>query len=162
MSHRLTRRRYVVGTGAALTLAGLSGCADDDPEGGDGNGDTDDVPAGMDEFLTNARLYDGTIVDHTGTDEVTVEVGGGSDGLAFDPPALRIDPGTTVRWEWTGQGGAHNVESTAESETDFSSGDAVNDSEETFEQSFDDAGVQLYVCTPHESVHMLGGVDVVE
>ena len=124
----------------------------------DGGGD---VPEVIDEFLADELLYDGTIADHTGEDEVVVAVGAG-DGLAFDPPAIRIDAGATVRWEWTGEGGAHNVVSTEESSTDFDSGDAVDDPDEVFEQSFDDDGIQLYVCTPHRGAGMLGAIDVVE
>lgn len=123
---------------------------------------SDGVPDAIDEFLADARLYDGSIDDRTGEDEVVVDVGGGSDGLAFDPAALRIDAGATVRWEWTGEGGAHNVVSDEESASEFDSGDAVDDADEVFEQSFDDDGIQLYVCTPHRSVGMLGAIDVVE
>ncbi len=162
MSRRLSRRRYVAGTGAVLTLGALAGCAGDDGDGGDdgGNGAVD-APAEIDDFLADARLYEGTLADHTGEDEVVVEVGGGPDGLAFDHPAIRVDAGTTVRWEWTGAGGAHNVESDDDSATEFSSGDAVDDDGETFEVTFDDPGVQLYVCTPHVGVGMLGAVEVV-
>ncbi len=187
MTRRLSRRRYVAGTGAALTLGTLAGCADDeepeDPDDGtdddtmdDGDDDTtddgdddstddgtdDDVPDAIDDFLADARLYDGTIEDHTGEDEVVVAVGGGDDGLAFDPPAIRIDSGATVRWEWTGEGGAHNVESTEDSASDFSSGDTVDDADEVFEQSFDDDGIQLYQCVPHIASGMLGGIDVID
>jgi len=120
-----------------------------------------EVPAAIDDFLADARLYDGTIADHTGEDEVVVDVGAG-DGLAFDPPAIRIDAGATVRWEWTGEGGAHNVVSTEDSSSDFDSGDTVDDPDEVFEQSFDDDGIQLYVCTPHRGAGMLGAIEVVE
>lgn len=169
MSNRLSRRRYLAGTGAAVTLGTLAGCAGngDDDAGDNGAGDgpgqpVDDVPAAIDDYLADARLYDGTIADFTGEDEVVVDVGAGDVGFAFDPAAIRIDAGTTVVWEWTGEGGAHNVVSTEESASDFDSGDAVDDAAETFEQSFDDDGVQLYVCTPHEANGMLGGIDVVE
>lgn len=159
MSHRLSRRRYVIGTGTVVTLGGLAGCADSD----EGNGDvSDDVPAELDEFLADARLYDGTIAVRTDEDEVTVDVGGGPDGLAFDPPALRIDAGTTVRWEWTGEGGEHNVVSTPESDSEFSSGDSAAEAGTTFEHAFDEAGIQLYECEPHRGVNMLGGIHVVD
>lgn len=149
----------MAGTGAVLTLGALAGCADDDgDDGGDGGVD---APAEIDDFLGDARLYEGTLADHTGEDTVTVEVGGGPDGLAFDPPAIRVDAGTTVNWEWTGRGGVHNVESDDDSATEFSSGDAVDDDGETFEFTFDDPGIQLYVCTPHVGVGMLGAIEVV-
>ena len=52
--------------------------------------------------------YEGT-VDLRGEDEVVVVVGSGDDGFEFEPPAIMVDPGTTVVWEWTGEGGAHDV-----------------------------------------------------
>ena len=168
MTQRVSRRRYVAGTGAALTAGVLAGCSGggDGSDGGDdgngGGGSVDDVPSGMDDYLSDARLYDGTIMDRTGTDEVVVDVGAGDVGFAFDPPAVRVDVGTTVRWEWTGEGGAHNVAAASDSATDFNSGAAVDSAEETFEQSFDEPGVQLYYCTPHQMNGMLGGIDVVE
>ncbi|GAB7010327.1 halocyanin domain-containing protein [Halorubrum trueperi] len=173
MSHRLSRRRYVAGTGAALTLGTLAGCSGGSDGGDGGNGGNggddggealDDVPSEIDEYLSagEARLYDGTIDDYTRQDEVTVSVGAGDVGFAFDPAAIRIDSGTTVVWEWTGEGGAHNVVSAEESASDFESGDAVDDEGATFEQSFDDAGIQLYYCLPHETSGMIGAIDVVE
>ncbi|OYR76168.1 halocyanin, partial [Halorubrum ezzemoulense] len=36
-------------------------------------------------------MYEGTIMDFTGQDEVTVEVGAGDVGFAFSPAAIRID-----------------------------------------------------------------------
>ncbi|SFH67731.1 halocyanin domain-containing protein [Halorubrum aquaticum] len=175
MTRRLSRRRYVVGTGAALTTGALAGCSggggdDGDGSGGDGGSDgsagepADDVPSGIDDYLTEgeARLYEGTIMDYTGQDEVVVDVGAGDVGFAFDPAAIRISAGTTVVWEWTGEGGAHNVASVEGSDAEFNSGDAVAEEGETFEQSFDAAGIQLYHCTPHQANGMLGGIEVVE
>jgi serine/threonine-protein kinase len=175
MSHRLSRRRYVAGTGAALTLGTLAGCAggnggdgSSDDGGSDGDGGSepgqpaDDVPGEIDDYLADASGYDGTIADYTGEDEVTVAVGAGDVGFAFDPAAVRIDAGTTVVWEWTGEGGAHNVESAEGSASEFSSGDPVDSDSETFEQTFDAAGVELYLCSPHEANGMLGGIEIVE
>ncbi|WP_256403511.1 halocyanin domain-containing protein [Halorubrum salinum] len=174
MSERLSRRRYVAGTGAALALGTLAGCSGggDGGSGGNGGGDDsgggseaealDDVPSALDEYLSDARLYDGSILDYTGEDEVTVRVGAGDVGFAFDPPAIRVDAGTTVVWEWTGQGGAHNVQSAEDSASEFNSGSAVTEEGTTFEQTFDSAGIQLYYCLPHQTSGMLGGIDVVE
>ncbi|MDZ5810966.1 halocyanin domain-containing protein [Halorubrum sp. AD140] len=169
MSDRLSRRRYVAGTGAALALGTIAGCSGggdggDGSDGGDGDDGSaeDDVPSEIDEYLSDAQLYEGTIADHTGEDEVSVAVGAGDTGFAFDPPALRIDAGTTVVWEWTGEGGAHNVASVEDSAAEFNSGDAVDDEGETFEETFEEAGIQLYVCTPHEANGMLGAIEVVE
>jgi len=53
----------------------------------------------------------GTVADETGSSEVTVTVGAAGNGgfCAFDPPAVRVEPGANVVWEWTGKGGQHNV-----------------------------------------------------
>lgn len=113
-------------------------------------------PPEVEAFLANTSNYDG-LVDHTGEDAVTVEVGVGDNGLLFGPPAIRVDPGTTVVWEWTGQGGTHNV---AEVDGAFRSGDAVADSSTTFEHTFEEGGVAKYVCESHESIDMKGAVVV--
>jgi halocyanin-like protein len=105
-------------------------------------------------WLEDANGYDET-VDATGSDEVTVEVGAG-DGLSFGPAAVAVSAGTTVVWEWTGEGGGHNVaaESGAfESETSQEAGF-------TFEYTFEETGIHKYVCTPHEAVGMKGAVVV--
>ena len=167
---RLSRRQFSVAIAGAAAVA-IAGCADDgdeptDDDGANGNNDGangasgDDAPAEIDDFLASAQLYDGAIHDATGQDEVAVDVGAGSDGLAYDPPALRIDAGTTVVWEWTGDGGGHDVTSTGDSNTEFAS-DLKADAGETFEHAFDDAGPEFYVCSPHETQGMLGAIEVV-
>jgi halocyanin-like protein len=124
---------------------------------GMGGGMGMEVPSAIDDFLADANGYDGSIADMTGQDEVTVTVGGGD--LSFDPVAVRVDVGTTINWEWAG--GTHNVASTEGSSSDFDSGDPTSDEETVFSQSFDNAGVQLYVCEVHEGGGMLGAIDVV-
>ncbi|TKX84288.1 halocyanin, partial [Halorubrum sp. SS5] len=52
----------------------------------------------------------GSYTDARGQDSVTISVGGGSNGLAFDPTLVWVDEGTTITWEWTGAGGDHNVQ----------------------------------------------------
>ncbi|MUW14433.1 halocyanin domain-containing protein, partial [Halorubrum sp. CBA1125] len=89
-------------------------------------------------------------------------VGAGDVGFAFDPAAIRVDAGTTVVWEWTGEGGAHNVVSAEGSNSQFDSGQQVEEQGHTFEQTFDSAGIELYYCTPHRANGMLGAIEVVE
>ncbi len=151
-----SRRRFVQATGAAVAVGALAGCTGN----GNGDGNGGDVPQAIDDHLQGANGYDGAIADETGTSSVTVMVGAGT-GLAFDPAAVRIDAGTTVTWEWTGDGGGHNVASVEGSASGFES-DIVTEEGHTFEQSFDDAGVRPYVCQPHESQGMKGAIDVVE
>jgi len=120
--------------------------------------------------------FEGTTADATGQDEAIIRVGAAGNGAnqAFDPPAVVVDPGTTVTWEWTGQGGPHNVVHVAgvdpnRDEEQFSSqgvahdGVAVPDAGTTFEQTFEQAGsFYPYVCTPHRSLGMKGAVVVGE
>lgn len=99
-----------------------------------------------------------TTVDRTGQQEVTVAVGaeGNNGNLAFNPPAVRVDPGTTVVWEWTGEGGTHNVAS----EDDSFESEMTNEAGYTFEHTFEAAGVSKYACVPHEQMGMKGAVVV--
>ncbi len=115
----------------------------------------EEVPAEIDEYLQDAPNYDGGMVDATGQGQVTVAL---TPESVFDPPAVRVDSGTTIQWLW--EGGAHNVVSDEGSAAEFKSGDVVIEEGETFEQSFDD-GIQLYYCEPHVDLGMLGAVDVV-
>ncbi|MEF8842863.1 MAG: halocyanin domain-containing protein [Haloarculaceae archaeon] len=116
----------------------------------------------VEEYLSEVGNYEGEIVDATGVDEVVVAVGAEGNGgnFAFEHPAIAVSPGTTVSWQWTGQGGQHNVVSEDPSGFDFDSGSAKT-SGDPFEQSFDGGGVGLYVCVPHASLGMKGAVVVV-
>ena len=111
----------------------------------------------FDGWFDDVSNYDG-VVDRTGESEVTVEVGASGNGgnFAFGPAAVRVDPGTTVVWEWTGNGGSHNV---VADDGSFES-EMVGDAGHTFEQTFEQAGVSKYVCTPHETMGMKGAVVV--
>ena len=113
----LNRRRFLRGTGAAIAVGVLAGCT--------GNGGGDGPPKDIENHLSDANNYEGSLEDMTGESEVTIDVGTGSNGYAFDPAAVRISSGTTVTWEWTGEGGAHNVASVEGSETEFNSGESV-------------------------------------
>ncbi|WP_435069883.1 halocyanin domain-containing protein [Haloplanus sp. C73] len=101
------------------------------------------------------------VADATGEDEVTITVGAQGNGgaFAFDPAAVQVDPGTTVVWEWTGEGGQHNV--VAEEGGDFES-ETSAEAGFTFEQTFDSEGVVKYFCQPHRGLGMKGVVVVGE
>ncbi|WP_318569853.1 halocyanin domain-containing protein [Salinigranum marinum] len=158
-------RRRVLRTGAALGIAVVAGCSGGGESGGgtdgsdgDGNaGGGDSSTAAYDDWLSDVPNYDGSVADRTGDDSVTVAVGAGN-GLFFDPPAVRVTTGTTVVWEWTGQGGQHNV---AEERRAFES-ELATTAGTTFERTFDEPGVVRYLCVPHQAVGMKGVVDVVD
>ena len=88
----------------------------------------------------------------------TVEVGAGS-GTSFAPEKTTIAPGGTVVWEWTGEGGAHNV---VADDGAFNSGSPEEGSGITFEHTFQETGEFAYHCAPHEAVGMVGTIVVQE
>jgi halocyanin-like protein len=170
----LPSRREFLRASATVTVAGLAGCGGD----GDTNGDSGDAITGddyptIDEWLTETDIgdatgnYDGTFVDATGSDTVTVDVGadGNSGNFAFAPSALVVSTDTEIQWSWTGEGNLHNVkavpdEQLGESDYSFSSGDAVSGSGVKYTQTMDEAGIALYHCQPHLSLGMKGGIAV--
>ncbi len=100
----------------------------------------------------------GAVVDRTGQSTVTVTVGaeGNGGGFGFGPPVVRVDPGTTVTWKWTGKGGGHNVVASSGA---FES-KLTGESGFTFEHTFESAGVTKYYCMPHKAMGMKGAVIV--
>ncbi|MFB6111508.1 MAG: halocyanin domain-containing protein [Halobacteriaceae archaeon] len=95
------------------------------------------------------------VVDKTGQDSVTVEVGaqGNKGPFAFGPAVVRIDPGTTVVWKWVN--GRHNV---VASDGSFKS--PYHTGSGSYEQVFDSTGVTKYYCTPHKQMGMKGAIVV--
>lgn len=170
-----TRRRVLATTGTAL-LTSVAGCS-----GGGGGSDSGDggetlpgetYPA-LHEWLTEEseggadRTYDETVVDRRDTDAVTIDVGAEGNGgnFAFAPSAVVISADTEVRWEWTGQGEAHNVnaapkEQLGKSDFTFTSGDAVSGTGTKFSRTFEETGIALYHCVPHLSLGMKGGIAI--
>lgn len=137
---------------------------DDEMEDEDENDDAqalldDDEEPDYDGWFDETPNYEGT-VDLRGEDNPIVVVGSGDDGFEYEPPAIVVDPGVTVGWEWTGEGGAHDV---SEENGEFES-DLLEDDGEEFEQEFtdDDEGIVRYICTPHEVQGMVGAVVVGE
>jgi len=164
----------VLGTVGSLAAAGLlAGCTTetDSGDGGDDSGDTgtptEDTGGGSpsydqaaaEEYLPGVGNYDGTVVDERGSSSVTVAVGTAGNGgnYAFSPPAVVVDAGTTIQFEWTGKGQRHNVvHEGGDYESERYSGAGV-----TFERTFDSTGVSRYFCTPHKRLGMKDIVAVV-
>jgi len=120
----------------------------------------DDPQARADGYLSNTDNYSG-FSDERGTRTVTVTVGTEANGgfFGFNPPAIRVAEGTTVNWEWTGRGGAHNVVAEADY---FSSGEPVSPAGSSFQFTFDEAGFHRYRCTNHADFGMRGVIWVQE
>jgi halocyanin-like protein len=139
--------RAGVGATAAVGAAGASGTAAAQAYGG---------------WMEDVSNFEATL-DYTGQEAVTVAVGAGENSQLFDPPAILVDPGTTVTWEWTGEGGDHNVvhepgeEGEAAFETELMSGAG-----DTFEYTFEESAAFRYYCSPHRPLGMKGVVAVGE
>ena len=143
--------------GAVVVREGQSG-------GGESGGDStpQGPPANPDygDWFGNVGNFDGTTVDRTDQDAVEITVGSQGNGgaFAFDPPAVRVTPGTEVTWRWTGKGGVHNVVSEGDGPLD--SGDPVEAEGTEYTHTFEEMGVYNYYCVPHESLGMKGSVVV--
>jgi halocyanin-like protein len=103
---------------------------------------------------------DGEYQDARGQGEVTVQVGveGNGGPYAFGPGKLWVDSGTKVIWEWTGEGGGHNVAHQG-GPGDYTS-ETSAESGFTFEYTFEEGGISEYQCNPHAGLGMKGAVAV--
>jgi halocyanin-like protein len=162
----LDRRAILKTMAVGATSMALAGCSSgsgdsDDGEnsddGGSGGDDSGSESMSFDGWFDNVSNYDG-VVDETGSSEVTVEVGadGNNGAFAFAPAAVKVSEGTTVVWEWTGEGGSHNV---AAEDAEFES-ETVGEEGHTFSHTFDSAGTYKYACTPHKAMGMKGAIVV--
>lgn len=156
---KLTRRTLLRATaiGGSLLLAGcLGNSGNSTPTESDSeNNQSDDVSqesSAFGDWFEDVPNYD-SVVDVTDKNTVTVTVGA-DDGYIFAPPAIRVSPGTTVVWKWSGKGASHNV---VESNSTFKS-DLSGENGYTFEQMFDEEGTYRYYCEPHRAMGMKGGV----
>ncbi len=145
----VSRRRFMRTAGGAAAAAGAATAAT-------GTVAADEEP----DWPSEAEGNLGTYEDARGEDEVTVMVGADDDGLAFDPTLLWVDEGTEITWEWTGDGGGHNVE-TVDGPAELQS-ETVDEEGFTYEYetSEDDAGITHYYCAPHDAVGMHAGLAV--
>ena len=172
-----SRRRFVIGTAATAATGALAGCSGNGGGNGngngngsgngngngDGNGGAEGPRARAETFVSDndANLYEGELEDMTGQDEVVIETGAGDNGFSFSPSGAVVSTGTNVVWEWTGNGGAHNVVSEDGSDYEFES-ELTDEEGYTVEETVDEAGAVLYVCVPHRAQGMYGAVAVVD
>lgn len=191
MTRELTRRDLlgIAGAAGSVALAGCGGVLGDKrgvpgtpgtKTDRDDNGNGGAVPEGVPEEVHNwlmegdggqaAQIYsdEPSAEDLTGQDSATIAVGAGGQGVAFDPPLAIVSTGTEITWEWTGEGGAHNVVTDIDSDSvpididELDSGEAQSSADTTYSYTFEETGVAPYVCIPHRAVGMLGAVIVQE
>lgn len=153
---RQDRRAFLLGsvTTAAVVFAGCSG------EGGGSNPNvpTLDPEPSYQGWFSGVSNYNGTY-DYRDQNRVRVRVGvrGGIGFYKFGPAAIAVSPGTEVVWEWTGHGGAHDVQ--AENGA-FDSGAPVRSESKTFAHTFETPRIYRYFCSPHRGQGMKGAVFV--
>lgn len=155
-----SRRHLLRGVAATLAAGPLvAGCTGGEP--------ADEPTTAVGNTEPNDRTFDGwlkgvdgadTLVDRTDASAARVRVGTEENGghLAFAPVVLRVSSGTTVTWEWTGYGGAHNV---VAEDGSFRS-ELTGREGAVFSHAFDASGVAKYACLPHQSRGMKGVVVV--
>ena len=114
-------------------------------------------PRSFDGWFAETANYEG-VVDETGTDVVTVKVGAEGNGgpFAFDPPAIHIDPDTTVVWEWVSGKNPHDV---VDSNDRYRSEKAATAGDQ-FAMNFGGDGLSKYECTTAGARGMRGAIVV--
>lgn len=156
---RIGRRRFLQTIGTTVVASTIAGCLGNPESNTDGDypdsfSDNGDPEYG--DWFDNVDNYAGT-VDARGEDEIVIAVGANS-GLTFDPAAVLIEPGATVVWEWTGDGGQHDV---AHVDGVFES-ELTGEAGHIFDHTFGETGLYRYVCNPHQQAGMKGAVAVRE
>ena len=112
-------------------------------------------------WMADANGFDG-LVDRRGTDEVTVEVGGGPEGRAFDPGAVLVDRGTTVTWDWVASSGSHYVVDRLRTAADPESVPDPRPAPYSESESVETVGMTRYACYAHHEEGMIGAVVVAD
>ncbi|MDX5990327.1 MULTISPECIES: halocyanin domain-containing protein [Haloferax] len=113
----------------------------------------------VDKWLADTSNYDGSVLDRTTSSSVDVTVGarGNASDLAFDPAAIKISPGTTINWIWSGKGGMHSIRF---KEEDFGTDAPKSDPGKHFEHTFTETGIYRYECGPHTALGGRGAIIV--
>lgn len=111
------------------------------------------------QWVGEANGFDGSVTDRRGESEVTVEVGAGSDGHTLAPPAVLVDRGATVTWEWVGDDQHYIVR-----QERVDRGDVPDPKVAPFSESktFDEIGMYRFACTQHHTEGERGTVIVTD
>lgn len=111
-------------------------------------------------WVPESNGFDGQVVDRRGQQKVSIRVGAGPDGHAFDPPVVIVDPGTTISWEWVEDSGAHYVVSRVRVTTDPDNvSDPIEGSYST-SVTVETPEMKRYVCYNHHNTGMRSAVVV--
>ena len=167
-----TSRRRALALAAGGTLGTLAGCLGSFDPSGDESGDNESGDDDTNDESTDAtdvpepeygHWFDGVdygeTVDRRDEDEVAIAVGAG-DGFRIDPAAVWVDYDTTIRWEWTGDTGMHDVvtyDGPAEIRSELTDG---ADHEYAITVTEADEGITRYSCRPHQALGEQGAIVV--
>ncbi|GAA0281090.1 halocyanin domain-containing protein [Halobacterium noricense] len=152
--------RYACTPHKTMGMKGAVVVGDVDVGASSSSGSSEDSGSGSQQvdfggWFEGVSNFDG-VVDKTGQSEVTVEVGveANNGPYGFGPAAIRVDPGTTVTFEWVN--GTHNVVA----EDGSYESELTNESGFTFTRTYDSEGISKYYCNPHRTMGMKGAVVV--
>lgn len=119
--------------------------------------------AQIQDWMADVPNYEGNRADMTGQDSVTVRNGTIEEAPGpynFDPPAITVDAGTTVTWEWVGDASHSVTHNVGEEEDPMFNSEIQGGAGTTFDYQFEESGVYLYKCIPHEALGQKGYVVV--
>ena len=112
-------------------------------------------------WVPNSNGFNGDIADHRGENNVTIQVGAGPDGHAFDPAVVMVDPGTTIKWEWVEGSGAHSVVSRVQVNNDPDTiPDLIDDGTYSTSETLNIPEMKRYACYNHHNDGMLSTIVV--
>ncbi|MCF2165939.1 halocyanin [Halobacterium salinarum] len=161
---RAPDRRTFLRSAVAGGLAAIAGCADRTTTGTTNqqptttHTETQPSEMSLHEWVASANTPE-SWTDHRSDATVSIAVSGHDLPYAFQPALTRVAPGTTVTWEWTGYGGAHNVIAV---DSAFDSGDSTATEDHTFTHTFTEIGTHRYVSEPDRESGMKGIIAVEE
>jgi len=114
--------------------------------------------ASVGSWLSDVPNFD-EVVDRRGQSETTIEVGVQTSAgpYGFGPAAVRVDPGTSITFDWVSN--THNV-LIEESPTDWQGISDIYNAGHTETHTFETEGVYTYYCRPHRGLGMKGVVIV--
>lgn len=112
-------------------------------------------------WVPNSNGFNGDIADHRGENDVTIQVGAGPNGHAFDPAVVMVNPGTTITWEWVEGSGAHYVVSRVQVNNDPDTiPDLIDDGTYSTSRTLNIPEMKRYACYNHHGDGMLSTIVV--
>jgi halocyanin-like protein len=112
-------------------------------------------------WVPEANGFDGEVADRRGQTDVSIQVGAGPNGHAFDPAAVIVDPGATITWEWVDDSGAHYVVSRVRIKYDPDTiPDLIDDGTYSTSETLNIPQMKRYACYNHHDDGMRAAVIV--